>query len=121
MIADTSFLVGVANERDAHHAAAKALLDEEDTFVLHEYVFAETVTVVAGRCGHDAAVAFGRWLLEDERFVWAAAIGIVGAAWKRFTDHPGLSLVDAALVELATTRGQKIATYDRRLAATLQA
>lgn len=117
MIADTSLLVAVANERDVHHEHALRRFESTETWHVHEYVFVETVTVVAARCVRDAAVTFGRFLLEDDRFRWRPAAGGLEGAWRVFQDEDGLSLTDAALVAWSRESGMDVATYDQRLAA----
>ena len=51
IVLDSSFLIGFYNERDAHHATARPLMDrflagEWGAGLLLEYVFLEVVTVL---------------------------------------------------------------------------
>lgn len=82
-LVDTSLWYAMADDRDPNHDEAVLLLaTPRRSHVTTNWVFGETVTLVRGRLGHNAAVALGARLLhrpglrivrvqpEDERTAW---------------------------------------------------
>lgn len=120
IILDTSFLVAYHNRGDVHHSRAAAAMDrllEEAShpLLLPEYVFLETVTVLAARRGLRKAVDVGDLLLaaREIEFVPCSQIFLdVVDTFRRQADGT-LSFADAAIVTIARREGADIATFDR--------
>lgn len=59
---DTSAIYALSNEDDAHHDTATslmaALLDSDETLLIHNYVILESVALLSGRGGWPAARKF---------------------------------------------------------------
>ncbi len=121
ILLDTSFLVGALNTRDAHHDQAHGVMGQiEDgrwgPAILPEYVFTETVTVLAARRDQRMAGCEGRRLLHNEALAFLPCGPYFSDAWHRFRRQgtSRFSFVDAALLAVATERGvEHIATFDR--------
>jgi uncharacterized protein len=68
LFGDSAGWLALYDERDKYHLAARqsfnALLDQPVTFLVTDYVIAETLTLMQGRLGHRKTVAFGEWLLS---------------------------------------------------------
>ena len=68
LFGDSAGWLAMYDERDKYHLAAKqsfsALLAQPVTFLVTDYVIAETLTLMQGRLGHRKTVAFGEWLLK---------------------------------------------------------
>lgn len=120
LVLDSSFLIGLANERDAHHAAAldvKGAIDEGHWAVvlLPEYVFLETVTVLMARRDLAFARRFGRALLEAREIELVPSTDLFLQAWDLFRaqEDGQLSFTDAAIVATCRAHGaEEIATFD---------
>jgi predicted nucleic acid-binding protein len=70
---DSDAFVALAKSDDANHAKATKLLEhllsQSLTFITSNYVFAETVTVISMRIGHNYAIEFIKNLkAEDSEF-----------------------------------------------------
>jgi predicted nucleic acid-binding protein len=119
IIVDASFLVAFKNRRDALHEKAAAhmpVVASRAPMLVHEYAFAEIVTVLLARSGLQVAVETGRELLESAEVEIVPASSRFGRSWERFSAQRGTrhSLADAALLALAQERGvSAIATFDR--------
>lgn len=125
IVLDASAVVAYWNARDAHHKAARSLMEDLDAGrwgrgILPEYVFLEILTVLGRRTNPKKAADIGRLLLKQREieFVRCArylpeALGIF-----RGQDSMKIGLVDATVVAIA--RGlddPNVATFDRALAA----
>ena len=68
LFGDSAGWLAMYDEQDKYHPAAKrsfdALLEQHVSFLVTDYVIAETLTLMLGRLGHRKAVAFGEWLLN---------------------------------------------------------
>lgn len=85
------------------------------TLLLHEYVFLETVTVLAARRDAKTARAFGEALLAAKEVELVPGFDSFHDTWDAFREEaPGaLSFAGAALVRLARARdAEAIATFD---------
>jgi uncharacterized protein len=71
---DTSAWFALNDRSDQHHGVAVAFLerwrDEPVRFVTSDYVADETATLLAGRVGHDQAVAFLDYLRKGKNVVF---------------------------------------------------
>lgn len=125
LLLDTSFLVALANERDAHHEAASVLQEEVDagrwdTLVLSEYVFLETVTVLMARRDLPFARRFGEGLLRAREVELVPSSQHFLDTWAAFRNQgaAGLSFADANIAVIAKARGiTDVATFDEGLGA----
>ena len=71
LFADTGAWLALYDKRDKHHVQAKlafqSLVNQRVTFVVTDYIVAETVTLVLYRAGHAQARLCGDWLLHSPR------------------------------------------------------
>jgi uncharacterized protein len=103
LLADSSAWLALYDRGDKFHARAKrafsALAEQKVTFVVTDYLVAETVTLILGRVGHARAVLCGEWLLSSPR-VRLLRIGLElwDEAWQLFKkyDDKDFSFVDCA-------------------------
>jgi predicted nucleic acid-binding protein len=122
-VLDSSALVSAFHTGDAHHAKARAIVDDIargawEQVLLHEYVFLETVTVLAVRQSFQLAVGVGESLLASREVEFVASSEAFDAVWQTFRGQRRgkLSFADSALIALAKTRGAThIATFDKDL------
>lgn len=120
IIIDSSFLVAYHNERDVHHSRAREGLErliqgDWGSALLPEYVFLETVTVIAARRGARKAVEVGGMLLRAEEYEFVPCSTFFVSAFERFQEMPGRSpsFTDAAIVAIARERAAGfVATFD---------
>ena len=123
LVLDTSFLVALARDDDVHHESARAVgrrmaAVEWDTFLVPEYVFAETVTVLSARLGMGEAREWGSALLRAHDVQIVPAFDQLVPTWALFRDQPTarLSLADCAVIVTALRHGtREVATFDRAL------
>lgn len=124
IILDSSFLVAYHNRNDAHHQAAKRIMEgvingEWGESLLPEGVFVEVVTVLAARCDVATAKEAGELLLDAREVELVPSSEWFGDAWRIFTaqDAFALSFVDASIVALARGRNTPfVASFDRDFA-----
>lgn len=121
LILDTSYLIGLGHERDAHHEAALEVQSGIDAghwerTLLHEYVLLETLTVLTARENHGFSIEFGRSLLETQETHLVLGSDLLMETWDAFRTQPTgeLSFTDAALTVVAEAyNAPEIATFDR--------
>jgi len=120
IVFDSSFLIGFHNTRDAHHEAARALMErflaaEWGRGLLLEYVFLEVATVLLVRRGLAEATRVGRLLLDAEELEFVPCSDLFSEAFERFM-HQGnrrLSFADAAIAHVAQERADGLVlTFD---------
>lgn len=111
IVIDSSFLIGFHNERDAHHAAARSLMDrflagEWGKGLLLEYVFLEVMTVLLIRRDLTAAIRVGRILLGARELEFVPCSDLFPNTLESFSTQAGtrLSFTDAAIASVARTR-----------------
>jgi predicted nucleic acid-binding protein len=111
IVLDSSFLIGFYNERDAHHAEARLLMDRflSGTWgrgLLLEYVFLEIMTVLLLRRDLAVAARVGRILLEAEELEFVPCSDLFLPTLDRFSNQGGtrLSFADAAIASVAHSR-----------------
>lgn len=118
-IIDTSVLVAYFNSRDERHEEASALVRriasrEFGAVMLSDYVFDETMTVLAARrVGKTAISELGEKLLASKE------IGLVYAnetvfrdAWHLFKKSEDLSFTDCIIAATARALNAKILSFD---------
>lgn len=119
IVLDSSFFIAFKNRRDAHHEAAVAHMPEvarSAPMLVHEYAFAEIVTVLGARVGPAAGVEAGQELLGSVEVEFVRSSPRFEQSWELFRGQKGTrhSLADAAMLALAAERGAtRIATFDR--------
>jgi predicted nucleic acid-binding protein len=111
IVVDSSFLIGFHNERDAHHPAARLLMDRFlsgawGKGLLLEYVFLETMNVLLVRRDHSVAARVGHALLNAKELEFVACSDMFLEALQGFSSQAGtrLSFTDAAIAWIARTR-----------------
>jgi predicted nucleic acid-binding protein len=120
IVLDSSFLIGFHNERDAHHPAARLLMNRFlagawGKGLLLEYVFLETMNVVLVRRDHSVATRVGRALLDTDDLEFVPCSDLFLEAMEGFSSQAGtrLSLTDAAISHVARIRaGGLILSFD---------
>lgn len=111
IVLDSSFLIGFYNERDAHHDAARILMDRflAGTWgigLLLEYVYLEIMTVLLLRRDLSVATRVGRILLDAEELEFVPCSDLFLETMESFSSQGGtrLSFADAAIFWVARTR-----------------
>ena len=111
IVLDSSFLIGFHNQRDAHHAAARRLMERFLTGqwgrgLLLEYVVLEVVTVLLIRCDLAVASRVGRLLLDAEELEFVPCADLFSRTFDVFAQQTDtrLSFADAAIVHVARER-----------------
>jgi hypothetical protein len=101
LFADSAGWIAVYDDRDKYHATAQqafeSLRERKATFVVTDYVVAESLTLMLGRLGHRRAVAFGEWLLRSPRVkLIRLDIDVWQEAWQLFKlyDDKAFSFTD---------------------------
>lgn len=120
IVLDSSFLIGFYNERDAHHATARALMDRLLAGVwgrglLLEYVFLEIATVLLVRRDLSVATRVGRLLLDAEELEFVPCSDLFVETMEMFSNQTGtgLSFADATIAGVARNRaGGRILSFD---------
>lgn len=123
IVLDSSFLVGFYNERDAHHPAARGLMEKFlagrwGQGLLLEYVFLELMTVLSARRDLAVATRIGRILLDARELDFVPCSDLFLETMEVFSAQSGtrLNFADAAIVSLARSRaGGFILTFDEEL------
>lgn len=117
---DASALVASFNDRDVHHAKARALFERLDAgefgaALLPEYVFLEVANVMLARRGFEAAASAAAAMLESPaEFVPCADHFLEALEAFRVQSGGRLSFTDAAIVAIARGRGAAhVATFDQ--------
>ncbi|HXE31172.1 MAG TPA: type II toxin-antitoxin system VapC family toxin [Terriglobales bacterium] len=123
IVLDTSFLLGLVNQQDVHHEAARRLQSELRSGrwgqgALLEYVMVELMNMMVKRRGAEHAARTGRYLLgSDLHFV--ACSPLFGSAFVACCAQSGTraGLVDMAIATYARAHADgQVATFDRELA-----
>ena len=123
IVLDSSFLIGFHNERDTHHEAASALMDQFlagkwGRGVLLEYVFLEVMTVLLVRRDLGVAARVGRILLEAQELEFVPCSDLFSETLTVFLAQTGtrLSFADAAISYVAQKRADGlILSFDDEL------
>ena len=121
LFGDSSGWLAMYDERDKYHLAARrsfsALLNQPVTFLVTDYVIAETLTLMQGRLGHRKTVAFGEWLLSAPQVEQVRLdADLWNEAWHLFMqyDDQGFSFIDcASFVVMRRERLVDAYTFDR--------
>ena len=120
VVLDSSFLIAFHNERDVHHARARAAMarlvsGEWGPALLPEYVLLEVLTVLLARRDLHVATTVGLALLGAKEVEFVACSDHFLDALEVFRNQGrgSLSFADAAIVAIARRRGaQHVATFD---------
>lgn len=120
ILVDTGVFIAAVTTKDAHHAAAKGILEDIAEGVwgaglVPEYVFVESVNYLVRKRGLAVALAFVREVLSAKEMTVVPCFQGFPRALTEFLHQRGtaLSFTDAALVALARGRGvRNIATFD---------
>ncbi|MCC6587199.1 MAG: type II toxin-antitoxin system VapC family toxin [Bryobacterales bacterium] len=123
IVLDSSFLIGFHNERDAHHTAAKALMErflrgEWGNGLLLEYVFLEVMTVLLVRRDLSVASSVGQLLLAAEELEFVPCSDLFAETLKTFSGQGSTrwSFADAAIAHVARHRADGLVlTFDDEL------
>ena len=123
IVLDSSFIVAFHNERDAHHGAARGLMErflegEWGRGLLLEYVVLEVAAVMLLRRNLAVASAVARLLLTAAELDFVACSDLFAGAFERFAKQRDtrLSFVDAAIAQVAEERaGGLVLTFDKEL------
>ena len=113
---DSNVLIAFANEQDALHDRAVALMQRISgaEFFISDYVFNEVVTVLAmKRRARERAIRFGKHLLNSDIVILRIMKPILDEGWEVFCKEKNLSFTDATII--ATMRQFDIptlATFD---------
>jgi uncharacterized protein len=117
---DTSYLISFFHTRDSQHELALSIGQDLDPrvhrFVITDYIFLETVTVLSQRAGKKIALKTGSYLKNSNNF-WSALVDndIREQAWNIFSEieQKNISFVDCSSVAVMKSEGIKtILTFD---------
>lgn len=120
IVLDSSFFIAFHNERDAHHLAARALMErfllgEWGQGLLLEYVILEVATVLLVRRGLTVAATTAQLLLTASELEFVPCSDLFADAFARFIGQHNtrLSFVDIAIAHVAQQRSEGlILTFD---------
>ena len=121
LLADSAAWVALYDRGDKYHARAKAafqgLADQRITFVVTDYIVAETVTTLLYHTGHQPAILCGDWLLHSPRVeLLRLDVGVWSEAWRLFKlyDDKDFSFTDcASFAVMRRERLRDVFTFDR--------
>ncbi len=124
LFGDSGGWLAMYDVKDKYHLAAKrsfdTLLEQRVSFLVTDYVIAETLTLMRGRLGHRKTVAFGEWLLNAPLVQQVRLdVDLWNEAWHLFKkyDDKDLSFVDcASFVAMRRQRVVDAFTFDRHFA-----
>lgn len=123
MLADTSFVVGLIEQRDVHHAVAVAIADdtaesESGPIVIGDAVVLESLQVMERRYGMRVATAATALLGvgEMEMFLMSSH---AAEALRAVARCSALGFVDALTLARSRATDAEVLTFDRALQRTL--
>jgi predicted nucleic acid-binding protein len=121
LLADSAAWVALYDKCDKYHAQAQAafqgLVDRKITFVVTDYIVAETVTTLLYHTGHQTASLCGDWILHSPRVrLIRLDIDLWSETWRLFKayDDKAFSFTDCA--SFAVMRHERLRdafTFDR--------
>lgn len=117
---DSNYFVAFFNTNDTLHKKAVNLAKELErnnlTILISNFIFLETVTVLAQRVGKEIALRVGRYLLEDPKInMLHIDAELQNAAWLIFQEikDKNISFVDCSnLAVLRSEDGAELLTFD---------
>ena len=121
---DTGPLFAIANRAEAHHAralvTASAWLADRNEFVVLDWIFDETMTLLKARLGGAVAVQTGRSLRHNPVYRWAPITPDnereVWAVFQQYVDKRW-SYTDCALLVMSRyLKVKQIFSYDAHIA-----
>lgn len=119
---DASVFCGYVNSNDVHHKSSLRIM--QDIFsqkygilITTDYIFDETVNVLARKDSKESAIEIGKYILNSEIF-FAKITGIVfEKAWNLFQNEKNFSFTDCTTVSFMEIFDiDKIATFDKEFA-----
>jgi predicted nucleic acid-binding protein len=114
---DTNVFVAYFNKRDFHHDRAFRLMQklgggEYGEIYISDYIFSETVTVIALRTNLENAIDVGNLLLETDITMLRVDDEVFDEAWKIFQTAE-MSFTDCTIASVVKLLGiEKLATFD---------
>lgn len=89
LLADSAAWLALYDRGDKYHARAqrafRELAERKVSFIITDYLIAESITLLMGRAGHATAVMCGEWLLNSPRVhVIRADIDLWNGTWRLF-------------------------------------
>ena len=119
VLIDASVFCACANSRDVHHKNSIRLMQEIESqkygrSITTDYIFDETVNVVARKHNKKSAIETGERILNSEIFFAKIDESVFKKAWKLFQDENNFSFTDCTIIEFMEVFGiDKIATFDK--------
>ncbi len=121
LLADSAAWLALYDRGDKYHTRAqlafRELAERKVTFVVTDYLIAESITLIMGRAGHAIAVLCGDWLLSSPRVrLIRVDIDLWIEAWRLFKryDDKSFSFVDClSFVVMRRERLVDAFTFDR--------
>ena len=121
---DTSAICGMIDRTDKYHVAAQVFgtrwLTEANRFVLLDWVFIESMTLLKRHLGSAVTVQTGRWLRKSPLYRWEAVTPDdereVWAVFQQYADKRW-SYTDCALLVMSRRlRVNQVFSYDAHVA-----
>ena len=119
ILIDASVFCAYANFRDIHHKNSIKIMQEIESqkygrSVTTDYIFDETVNVIARKHNKKSAIEIGEHILNSEIFFAKVDESVFKKAWKLFQDEKGFSFTDCTIIAFMETFGiYEIATFDK--------
>ncbi len=112
LFADSAAWLALYDRGDKYHARAKLafrdLGERKVTFVVTDYLVAETVTLIVGRAGHAQALLCGEWLLNSPRVrLIRVDVEAWDEAWQMFKLYEDKSFSFVDCVSFVTMRRER--------------
>lgn len=114
-LVDSSVLIGLFADDDAHHEAAVAVMCEVGDLYMPYCIINETVTVLTYKYSLAHAVSFLQFLDGNRNITFMDDVLHDEIAWF-LTLHTRISFTDAALLLLAKKYKVPLLTFDKQLA-----
>ncbi len=119
ILIDASVFCAYANLKDMHHSHSKRIIEDVVSgkygdAVITDYIFDETVTVVARKIHREKAAQIGKFLLSSEVILTKVDTLVFEKAWELFQATDNLSFTDctsAAFTQIFEI--ERIATFDK--------
>ncbi len=119
LVLDTSFIIGLDNERDVHHNNAKKIWEEirkgeYGNYIISDYIFDELMAVTTRKVSKERAIKLGQQILKSVPIMNIDA-HMFHETWKLFLEsNSNLSFTDCTnVVILKMLQSKKIATFDK--------
>lgn len=119
ILIDASVFCAYANFRDVHHKNSIKLMrdivsQKYGRSVTTDYIFDETVNVVARKHNKKSAIETGEHILNSEIFFAKVDESVFKKAWRLFQDENNFSFTDCTTIAFMGIFGiDKITTFDK--------